>query len=279
MASTLGGRAFEPGKSIPVGSLPNLRDIGGYPVASGGKVRLGTLYRSVELSRLGEDDLGAFSRLGVRTVFDLRTEAERAAAPDILPEQVRTVVCDVLGESADAAPAQMMEVAADPARAAEMFGDGKALELFEGAYRQIVSSPGALRAYRRFFDGIAVAENRPALFHCTTGKDRTGWAAASTLLLLGVDEEHVFHDYELTNRDLLPAFGPLFEQFERDGGDPSILKPVLGVDPAYLRAALAEMRQRFGSIDGYFEKGLGIDAKGRGQLRSALTVDGRSHRG
>lgn len=235
-------------------------------------MRTGVLYRSVELSRLQGDDIAAFARLGVRTVFDLRTEPERSAVPDVVPDQVRTVVCDVLGESADAAPAQMMEIAADPAKAAEMFGDGKAVALFEGAYRQIVSSPGALRVYRQFFDGIAAAENRPALFHCTTGKDRTGWAAASTLLLLGVDEDHVFHDYELTNRDLPPAFGPLLERFESEGGDPSILKPVLGVDPAYLRAALAEMRQRFGSIDGYFEKGLGIDAEGRAQLRAALTV-------
>uniref|UniRef100_UPI0025B8139D tyrosine-protein phosphatase n=1 Tax=Brevibacterium sp. TaxID=1701 RepID=UPI0025B8139D len=109
------------------------------------------------------------------------------------------------------------------------------------------------------------------LFHCTTGKDRTGWAAAAALLLLGVDEEDVFADYLLTNRDLLPAFQGLFEQFTAAGGDPEILKPVLGVDPSYLHAALDEMRRHFGSIHGYFSDGLGLDAQAQGELRAALT--------
>lgn len=135
MATSIDGRPFEPEESIAIGSLPNLRNIGAYPIPPGGYVRRGLLYRLVELSRLEGDDDAAFARLGVRTVFDLRTEAERSAAPDLLPDGVVTVVCDVLGESADAAPAQMMEGAADPARAAEMFGGGKAAELFEGACR------------------------------------------------------------------------------------------------------------------------------------------------
>jgi protein-tyrosine phosphatase len=81
-----------------------------------------------------------------------------------------------------------------------------------------VSLPSALSAYREFFSTIARDAQRPALFHCTTGKDRTGWPAAATLLLLGVSEEDVFYDYELTNRDLLPASKPVFEQLRAAGG-------------------------------------------------------------
>jgi hypothetical protein len=53
----------------------------------------------------------------------------------------------------------------------------------------------------------------------------------------------VFYDYELTNRDLLPALKPLVEHFHAVGGDPALLEPVLGVAPEYLRAALDEMQQ------------------------------------
>jgi len=59
----------------------------------------------------------------------------------------------------------------------------------------------------------------------------------------------VFSDYELTNRDLVPALKPVLEHFRAVGGDPDLLKPVLGVDPDYLRASLDEMHQHFGSID------------------------------
>lgn len=241
-------------------------------MAGGGRVRPGQLYRSTELDHLRgqDDDLDRFAGLGIRTVFDLRTAAERDAAPDVIPEGVEEIVCDVLADSQGAAPAVLAEVLSDPSRAERILGGGKAAEMFERGYREIVSLPSALSSYRTMFTEIAIGARRPALFHCTTGKDRTGWGAAATLLLLGVREDDVFRDYELTNRDLIPALKPVFEHFRQLGGDPDLLRPVLGVDPGYLRAALAEMDSRFGSIEGYFEDGLGIDSDRREELRSAL---------
>jgi protein-tyrosine phosphatase len=260
-----------PGQRIGIPSVPNLRDIGGYGTSAGGQVRTGLLYRSVELNHLQNEDLAAFAELGIRTVFDLRTAAERSAEPDVVPQGTELVVCDVLEDSQTAAPAELMKVLSDPSLAEQMLGDGKAVQMFESGYRQIVSLPSALAAYRTFFTAIAEDAHRPALFHCTTGKDRTGWAAAATLLLLGVSEEDVAYDYGLSNRDLLPALKPLSEHFRAAGGDPHLLDPVLGVDQAYLQTALDEMRQRFGSIEGYFAEGLGIDETGQEELRSTLT--------
>ena len=82
-------------------------------------------------------------------------------------------------------------------------------------------------------------------------------------MLLGVSEEDVLYDYELTNRDLLPALKPVFEHFRAAGGDPCLLEPVLGVDADYLRTALDEMTQKFGSMEAYFQVGLGIDRDGQ----------------
>lgn len=135
-----------------------------------------------------------------------------------------------------------------------------------------VSLPSALAAYREFFTAVAQDAHRPALFHCTTGKDRTGWAAPATLLLLGVSDEDVLYDYELTNRDLLPALKPVFEHFRPAGGDPCLLEPVLGVDADYLRTALSEMTEKSGSIEAYFEEGLGIDRDGQRGLRDTLVA-------
>jgi protein-tyrosine phosphatase len=260
----------EPGRKIDIPSVPNLRDIGGYAVAGGGRVRIGQLYRSVELTHLHGDDLTAMEALGIRTVFDLRTEDERKAQPDVVPPGAEEVVCDVLAGDKQTAPAQLFKVLGDPVAAGKMLGGGKAVALFEDGYRQTDGLPSALTAYRTFFKTIARDERRPALFHCTTGKDRTGWAAASTLLFLGVAEEDVFHDYLLTNRDLLPALKPLFDKFAAAGGDPHLLEPVLGVEPAYLHTAIDEMRTRFGSIDGYFTDGLSLDAATQEALRRAL---------
>ncbi|MGW4202788.1 tyrosine-protein phosphatase [Streptomyces sp. NPDC004726] len=263
-------RESKPGRRIDIPSVPNLRDIGGYATADGGRIRTGQLFRSVELNHFQGEDLDRFTELGIRVVFDLRTEAERIAEPDVVPSGTDQIVCDVLKDSQGAAPAQLLRVLSDPALAAEKLGGGRAVQLFESGYREIVSLPSALSAYRAFFRAIAQDTHRPALFHCTTGKDRTGWAAAATLLLLGVSQEDVLYDYQLTNRDLLPALKPVFEQFRAAGGDPRLLEPVLGVDSRYLHAALDEMSRKFGSIESYFTDGLGIGPQDQQRLRAAL---------
>ena len=262
-------RALKPGRRINIPSLPNLRDIGGYATTTGGRVRTQQLYRSTDLNHLQGEDLVAFADLGISAVFDMRTAAEREAEPDVVPEGTEQIVCDVLKDSQSAAPAQLHKVLSDPALAEQMLGGGKAVQMFERGYREIVSLPSALSAYREFFTSIAQDAHRPALFHCTTGKDRTGWAAAATLLLLGVSEEDVLYDY-VDNRDLLPALKPMMERFRAAGGDPRLLEPVLGVDADYLRTALDEMTQKFGSIEGYFEEGLGIDSDEQQALRDTL---------
>ena len=259
-----------PGQRIDVPSVPNLRDLGGYPVAGGGRVKPGQLYRSVELSHLHGDDLTAMGKLGIRTVIDLRTAGERSAEPDVPLPGAESVVCDVLADEKRAAPATMMQALGDPAAAQEVFGDGKGAALFEMGYREIVSLPSALSSYRTFFETVAQDGRRPLLFHCTTGKDRTGWATAATLLFLGVSREDVFGDYLLTNRDLLPALQPIYERFRDAGGDPRLLDPVFGVDAAYLTAALDEMHARFGSIEGYVTDGLRIDEPTQQRLKREL---------
>ena len=260
----------KPGLKIDIPSVPNLRDIGGYAVAGGGRVRMGQLYRSTDLHHLQGNDVAAMASLRIRTIFDLRTEAERSAEPDVLPPGAELVVCDVLAGEKDAVPAALLTLPSDPAVVREMLGDGKAAVLFEKAYRDVVSLPSALTAYRAFFEAIARDECRPALFHCTTGKDRTGWAAATTLLLLGVSGEDVMSDYLLTNRDLLPSLEPVYQRFRAAGGDPHLLDPVLGVDEAYLQTALDELTARFGSIEAYFTEGLGIDGETQLAIKRAL---------
>lgn len=260
-----------PGARIDLATLPNLRDLGGWTTRDGRVVRRRRLYRSTALNRLAGPDLQRVAALGLRTVVDLRTAAERETEPDAALPGAAVLVADVLADLAQGTPVDLPRVVADPSAADRLFGDGRAVPLFVGAYRAIVSLPSALAAYRRMFDAVLEPPRLPLLFHCTTGKDRTGWGAAATLLLLGVPEADVRREYLLTNRDLLPSLTPLFDGFRARGGDPRVLEPVLGVDGRYLEAALDEMRGRFGTVEGYFRDGLGMDETAQEALRAALT--------
>ena len=117
------------------------------------------------------------------------------------------------------------------------------------------------------FLSLADRSALPAVFHCTTGKDRTGWAAAALLTLLGVPEETVMADYLRTNDYLLTHYATAIDGFVAGGGDRGIPVAIFGVKRAYLEAAFDEMRTRHGSIERYFADGLGIDAAGQQALR------------
>ena len=259
-----------PGERIGIASLPNLRDLGGWSTSGGGRVRWGLLYRSNDLSKLNGDGLAALARLALRSVYDLRTQGERTAQPDRVPEGAEHIVVDVLADSPEAAPAQLQKALSDPDHGQRLLGGGKAVAMFEHGYREIVSLPSALAGYKRLFSDLVQAEHRPALFHCTTGKDRAGWAAAAMLMLLGVPDDQVMEDYLLTNTQLVPALQPVFDRFRAVGGDPELLMDLLGVREEYLAAALDEMRARFGTIEGYFAEGLGIDAGAQQRLRATF---------
>ncbi|MBX9150202.1 tyrosine-protein phosphatase [Rhodococcus qingshengii] len=251
-------------------SAPNFRDLGGIPVADG-TVRAGALYRSATLAKLDGDDLAAVADLDVRTVYDLRTAAERDGALDNLPDSTRTVWLDVLADNAQNASATGL-LMTDPVAYAETISDGRGIAQMEEANRNFVSLPSALDAYRTFYlDLIDEKRTGAALFHCTTGKDRTGWAATSFLLLLGADEADVRADYLETNTDLAPMTEPILDFAASKGVDAEVLRPLLGVRDSYFDAALDEMRTHFGTVEDYAINGLKLTAEQLTALRERFT--------
>jgi protein-tyrosine phosphatase len=262
-------------RSLQLASLPNLRDVGGLTTADGGRIRTGLLFRSAALDGLGESDAAEFARLGIRTIYDFRTEEERTARPDRVPPDARYVAVDVLDDLAGHKPGEIQEAMSNPAVANEAFRDGKGTAMFVAQYRAFVSLDSARRAFGRVFRDLTDERRRPALIHCMGGKDRTGWAAASLQLFLGVSEDLVVQDFMASNVHLGPMFQSFFDDFAARGGDADLIAEFLWVRPEYLEAALDEMRRSFGTIERYFEDGLGLD---EGTLRAlrATFLDGVS---
>ncbi len=156
-------------------TAPNFRDLGGIPVADG-TVRAGALYRSATLAKLDGDDLAAVADLDVRTVYDLRTAAERDGALDNLPDSTRTVWLDVLADNAQNAAATGL-LMTDPVAYAETISDGRGIAQMEEANRNFVSLPSALDAYRTFYlDLIDEKTLRGSTFplHHRQGSNRVG---------------------------------------------------------------------------------------------------------
>ncbi len=255
--------------NVPLRSVPNLRDVGGYgyKTRDGAIVVRGLVYRSAQLSGVSPGDMDKLTALDLKDVYDLRTAPERSARPDDVPPGVKYVWLDVLADEPEAGPAKLEKLIADPKQANALLGGGKAELEFQKAYRQFVSLPSARAGFRQLFLSLADRNQVPALFHCTSGKDRTGWAAAALLSLLGVPREVVMEDFLGSNDYLLPAYKKGIDAFIAAGGNKSIPPAIAGVKREYLEAAFDEMQKRYGTIENYFSEGLGIDAAQQQALR------------
>lgn len=252
-------------------TIINLRDLGGIALAGNSAVRPGLLLRSGQLDRLDPELDPAVAALGIHTVVDLRTEHERHERPDQVPAGARLIVADVMAAGVtggDSVPARLDSVLGNPAVADEHLGNGKAEKLLCDAYRAFVTSESACGAYRLLLSALAEPDCGPLLFHCTAGKDRTGWAATVILLLLGADEATVQEEYLSVNPAVRAAFAPLIDRFTEAGGDPEISDAILGVRPAYLTAALEEMERGYGGVEAYVRDGLGVPDEAVDRIRA-----------
>ncbi|MGZ6260343.1 MAG: tyrosine-protein phosphatase [Candidatus Limnocylindrales bacterium] len=254
-------------------TVVNLRDVGGHATRQGGRVRRGLLYRSGNLSELDGADRLALEHLGLRMIYDLRSDAERSRMPDRLPTGAEYVPLDLLAGVMEGSPGQLFAVIDEPERAEAVLGGGRAERIFTEQYRHFVSLPSARAGLGRLFRDLGEPSRRPALIHCATGKDRTGWAAAALLLLLGVPTETVEEDYLASGPRLAGLHQPFFDAFRARGGDPALFEPIMAVRADYLETALDELHRRYGTIEAYFARGLGIAGPAQDALRDAFLTD------
>lgn len=244
----------------------NFRDFGGY-AAHGGKIRRGRLFRSAHFAEATPADIARLDALGCAFVVDLRRPVERARQPNRWP-----------GEAVVTHASHSSHEAAEPPHIA-FLRDGDltiaSVHAFMlGVYREMPFTPEHIGLFRAFFEG-AMAGKGAGIVHCAAGKDRTGLLAALVLTALGVSADDVFADYDLTNQtpDFEERLGGFHRRLEASHGRPvaiEALRPFAGVDATWLAAAFAQIRERFGSIEGYLERGLGLHPAWHQDLAAAL---------
>jgi protein-tyrosine phosphatase len=251
-------------RRLPVAGAANLRDLGGYATRDGRALRWGLLYRSDALADLSDQDVAYLERLHLRRVVDFRSAAERERDPDRLPDGLPVVSRPIGGQGLD--PRQLQ----DRMLAGELSGEQAAAFLVDGN-RAFVSE--FREVYARFLRDLADPANLPTLFHCTAGKDRTGFAAALVLLALDVPRETAMRDYLLTNsltqektRHTLQVIR-LVSLFR---ADPNDLQPLFEARETYLGAAFAAIDETQGGAVAYLRDSLGVDDALRAQLRANL---------
>lgn len=200
--------AHPPAARLLAGAF-NFRDLGGLPASGGKTVRSGRVFRSNCLLDLDDADLDVVrSRLRIATVIDLRgpAEAAREGPTSLDGLALRTERLPLLDEQVTS-PGEMTDLLT--------------------RYRSYLT--GAGDSIVRVLELLADEATHPVVFHCTTGKDRTGVVAAIVLSCLGVAPEVIAADYGASARDP----GELLAFIGRRRGFEALTasNPLLGADP------------------------------------------------
>jgi protein-tyrosine phosphatase len=241
----------------------NFRDLGGYQTTDDMSIRWGLLYRSDSLHKLTAGDLRNLSALGLDRVIDLRSTYEKHHEPDQLPEELksRLVHIPILDSSTGLFQNSRQEfVKILPTIDAANFMINTNIELATRFAPQM----------QQFIDILLSSNGRPVLFHCAAGKDRTGYAAAIFLRLLGVPQEVVMEDYLLTNQYFLSAYRWTLRvmQLVRGRRFAQSVREFMIAEPGYLGSAFTAIDETYGSFDRYVSAGLGLTSMDIANLRS-----------
>lgn len=252
-------------QSLFQGSL-NTRDLGGYFTADGLIVRRNMIYRSDSLAELTEADLLRFHRMKIALITDLRSDAERSEAPNRAPSAIRQQTLAINDPAVDVSTLRHQIMSGDLNN--EMLTALLSRERF-------VTDSRLRKEWGQWLGGFTDERNLPHLFHCTAGKDRTGFAAALLLLTLGIPERQVMQDFLLSNEMLAQQIKEQVSAIHARNPEAAtdILRQILGVSPRSLNGALEAMAIQSGSVDDFIESGLGVHATTRSRLRSLLLAD------
>lgn len=240
--------------------IDNFRDVAGtttaYTTAMDGTLRSGVFYRSNAITPSAAD-LATLYGLGISAVYDLRTASEIAATPDTLLTGATYTNIDIIGNAASGS--NLASISVDSA--------ASAVAMMQEANRSFVSDAGMRSQFATLFNELATVDGA-AIFHCTAGKDRTGWTAAVLLSLAGVDSSTIMADYLATNDYTAARIAATLAAMPASMA--SIYAPLLGVEASYLQAGLDQVTAEYGSMDNYLKQGLGLSQETIYVLRAKL---------
>jgi protein-tyrosine phosphatase len=229
--------------SIPWGAISrdiiNFRDFGGLSSAYGRAIVVGRLFRSGHLGQVSAESQALLDAMNFALIADLRFPKERREAPSLWPRS-------------------------------------SGIDRF---YTEFYRSIPFDKHFRELFGALVarmVNQDGCTLIHCAVGKDRTGIFVALIQHILGASRQDIMADYMLS-RDaagllkMIPEIRNRLRDRLKQNVSDEIARKMLGVEQGYLRAGLAEIEMRCGSIDGYLNS-IGVGAALREALRARLIV-------
>lgn len=250
---------------LPVGSIVNARDLGGYPTANGMIVRSGLLLRSASLAEVSEKDLAYLAGISIGTMVDFRMDFELRGKEDKIIPGAQYVRLPINSSGMDIADEDARELSRHKSFDVRKFimiaaFNKRAQRIAREMYPTMVTDTGCQEQFAQFLQLVVHADSA-ILFHCTQGKDRTGLASAYILSALGVDRETIIKDFDATNAIYAKDVKRISRRIRFLGGKDKELETVkafIGANTENFINALDLIDSEYGSMSNYLQGPLGL---------------------
>ena len=249
--------------------IVNLRDLGGYEVEGGKRVKTGMLIRSAHLADATDADIAYLESLPVTLVVDFRTEVDLKgkADRDVPGARYVNIPVDASGNAAaDASEEEIKKVTGRKkfeVKKVIMFAafNERAKAIAREMYPTLLFNPECQRQFARFLRLVVETENGTVLYHCTQGKDRTGIASALLLTALGASRETIVADFDATNKVYEKDVKKYSRRVRFMGGkeeEIAVVKSFLGANTENFIKALDTVDRQYGSMESYLKGPMGL---------------------
>jgi protein-tyrosine phosphatase len=229
----------------------NFRDLGGIETADGRTIRWGEVFRSDTLARLTSADYSRLNTIGISLVCDLRRREERKLDPTEWQSGSPVFVLAPVNETDNGA--SLDGDFADALRSGKVSAEEGRTNFAQHYIHMVLGSAPKFGAVLRAIE----TSDRPSMFHCTGGRDRTGITAALLLHILGVSNETIVSDYLLSTRYLkeqpIRTTPPSTAAEVRQA---RLFDEVTRLQPRYIETIFKAIDERYGSFDRYRREAL-----------------------
>ncbi|MEM8525995.1 MAG: tyrosine-protein phosphatase [Bacteroidota bacterium] len=248
-------------RRIALDGASNFRDLGGIRTEEGRYVKWGKIFRANRLSDLSKTDLRTLNYLGLKIVADFRYEVESRKHPDKVPTGAKYFQYPI-GDKEGTRYLEMKTKVRQGATAPEV------KDMFIGIMEEFADTGTVF--FQPVIDHL-LAEEVPLVFHCSGGKDRTGYMSAMILSALGVDRETIMNEYLMSNYYRYQDNRSNYRKGRLVGIDKEVLATGFLVKEAYMNKVWEVIDEKYGDTNQYLEEKYSLTAKKREKLKEMYT--------
>lgn len=251
---------------LPITTAINPRELGGLTGFNNRKIPMHRLLRTGDLSKMSPEDKQFLKNYGVVKIIDLRSKSESTSHPDPQIDGVQNISLPLSSEEGTLGGESNLS------QEAKLYNENPhaAFKMMCDHYRDHVIAAHDQETVRQVLKILSETEKGAVIFHCTEGKDRTGFVALFVLYLLGVDLEVIRKDYLASNEILTEYRAARDKEFQEAGKGLTFranMRVLSSASDSLFDTILLTIEKEYGDLETYVRDVLNVTSELEDKLR------------